>query len=239
MKERKLEIYGSRDPRDVPAYGLLEAARYLGIPVSTLRSWTLGQRYRVRGGARFFQPLIEIADAERRFLSFVNLFEAHICDALRREHHVSLQRIRTAIEIIQKRYPNSRHPLAEHRFATAGVDLFIEEYGNLIGLAQNGQLAMRDCLQRYLKRVDRDASGVVVRLYPFTRSSRPPEAPRVVVIDPRVLYGRPVIAGTRIPTAMVYERWRAGESMERLAADYSRSRDEIEEALRCEQAQAA
>lgn len=194
--ERKLRIYGGRDPRDVPAYGLMEAARYLGIPVSTLRSWTLGQPYQVRGMDRFFRPVIEIADMERRLLSFLNLFEAYICDALRREHHVSLQRVRTAIEIIRKLYPDSQHPLAEHRFATVGVELFIEEYGQLIGVSQNGQLAMRDCLQRYLRRVDRDRFGLVVRLYPFTRSIRPPEAPRVVVIDPRVLYGRPVIAGT-------------------------------------------
>ena len=61
----------------------------------------------------------------------------------------------------------------------------------------------------------------------------------MVVIDPRVLYGRPVIAGIRVPTAVVYERWKAGESVETLAVDYSRSRDEIEEALRCEHARAA
>lgn len=223
----------------VPAYGLMEAARYLGIPVSTLRSWTLGQPYQVRGMDRFFRPVIEIADLERRLLSFLNLFEAYIGDALRREHHVSLQRVRTAIEIIRKLYPDSQHPLAEHRFATVGVELFIEEYSQLIGVSQSGQWAMRDCLQRYLRRVDRDRFGLVARLYPFTRSTRPPEAPRVVVIDPRVLYGRPVIAGTRVPTAVVYERWKAGESVETLAVDYSRSRDEIEEALRCEHAQAA
>jgi uncharacterized protein (DUF433 family) len=58
-------------------------------------------------------------------------------------------------------------------------------------------------------------------------------------IDPRISFGRPVIAGTRIATAVIGERWRAGESVEALAADYGRSLAEIEEAIRCETTQAA
>ena len=100
-------------------------------------------------------------------------------------------------------------------------------------------MAIRECLERYLKRVDRDRVGRVARLYPFTRSLRNEATPRVVVIDPIVLYGRPVIAGTRIATAIVYERWKAGESVRELAEDYQRETVEIEEALRCEHPQAA
>ena len=58
--------------------------------------------------------------------------------------------------------------------------------------------------------------------------------PRVVVIDPHISYGRPVLVGTGIPTAVVAERYKAGESIDELAEDYSRSRKEIEEAIRCE-----
>ena len=32
------------DPRDVPAYTVGEAAHYLGVPKSTMRSWFAGQR---------------------------------------------------------------------------------------------------------------------------------------------------------------------------------------------------
>jgi uncharacterized protein (DUF433 family) len=232
-------LYG-RDPRDVPAYGMTEAARYLGIPVSTLRAWTVGQRYRWRGVDRVFQPVIEITDPERRFLSFWNLFEAYVCDALRVEHKVSLQRIRAAIEFIRKTEPDSRHPLVEAQFATAGVDLFVERSGDLFGITAAGtQMAIRACLERYLRRVDRDSLGRVARLYPFTRSRRGEDHPRFVVIDPAVLYGRPVIAGTRIATAVIYERWKAGESLAELAEDYQRTAEEVEEALRCENPAAA
>jgi uncharacterized protein (DUF433 family) len=49
-----------------------------------------------------------------------------------------------------------------------------------------------------------------------------------------VSFGRPVLAGTGIPTAVIAERYKAGESMDDLADDYGRRRLEIEEAIRCE-----
>jgi uncharacterized protein (DUF433 family) len=55
-----------------------------------------------------------------------------------------------------------------------------------------------------------------------------------VVIDPHISYGRPVLVGTGIPTAVVAERYKAGEPIDELAEDYGRSRKEIEEAIRCE-----
>jgi uncharacterized protein (DUF433 family) len=70
-------------------------------------------------------------------------------------------------------------------------------------------------------------------LYPFTRK-RQPDEPKVIVIDPRISFGRPVLTGTGIRTAIVAERYKAGESIEELAKDYSREHLEIEEAIRCE-----
>lgn len=234
MAVQDLRLYGHDDPRDVPAYGMSEASRYLGIPASTLRSWTIGQQYRVRGQHRFFAPVIQIADPGKRFLSFWNLFEAYVCDALRCDHNISLQKIRSAIQFIRRTDPKSKHPLVEKKFATVGVELFIEEYSHVIGASNGGQLGIRAVLEQYLRRVDRDRFGRVARLYPFTRTTRSDEAPRVVVLDPLVFFGRPVISGTRIATAIVYERWKAGESVSALVADYQRSSEEIEEALRCE-----
>jgi uncharacterized protein (DUF433 family) len=43
-----------------------------------------------------------------------------------------------------------------------------------------------------------------------------------------------VIAGTGIPTAVVAERFQAGETIEEIAKDYRRSISEIQEAIRCE-----
>ena len=220
------------DPRELPAYSIPESAHYLRIPRSTLRAWVGGQVCRSNGVTRSFRPIITLPDRHAPLLSFINLVEAHVLDALRREHAVPLQKVRKAIKYLSQ-HLDSRHPLAEQRFETDGVDLFIRQYGQLVNISQSGQLAMRKVLEAYLRRVEWDDLGVVARLYPFTRK-RMIDEPKAIVIDPRISFGRPVLAGSGIPTAVIAERYKAGESVDELADDYGRKRLEIEEAIRCE-----
>ena len=60
-----------------------------------------------------------------------------------------------------------------------------------------------------------------------------------MVIDPNVSFGRPVLAGTGIPTAVIAERFNAGETIAELIEDYNRTPTEIEEAIRCERQKSA
>jgi len=217
---------------ELAAYSLTEASRYLLIPRVTLRSWVAGRNYPTDSGPKFFRPIIELPDEARAGLSFINLVEAHVLDAIRRHHQIPLTKIRQAIDYLRK-HSSSKHPLAEQRFETDGLDLFIDRYGQLINVTQSGQIALRELLKAHLQRVEHDATGAAIRLYPFTRK-RDLEEPRVVVIDPHISYGRAVLVGTGIPTAIVAERYKAGESIDELAEDYGRQRNEIEEAIRCE-----
>ena len=218
--------------RSLPSYGLAEAAHYVRIPEATLRSWTRGRRYPTASGIRQFRSVIQIPNQEKSVLSFTNLVEAHVLSAIRREHRIRLDRVRAAIDYLQRHFP-SKHPLADHNFETDGVDLFVEKYGEFINVSRDGQLEMKQIIEIYLRRIDRDRAGIPVRLYPFTRGISANE-PKSVMIDPEVSFGRPVLVGSGIPTAVIAERYKAGESMEELADDYGRSRMDIEEAVRCE-----
>ncbi len=231
VKKRPLPEAG-QDPRELPAYSLTEAARYLRMPEATLRSWVVGRPYPTTAGQRFFKPVIQLPEDGRPVLSFVNMVEAHVLDATRRQENITLRKVRTAVTFLERNY-HSRHPLAEHQFETDGLDLFMQKAGLLINLSQAGQLAMRVVVAAYLRRVERDVKGLPIRLYPFTRK-RGAEEPRAVVIDPFVSFGRPVLAGTGIATAVLAERFKAGESVEELARDYGRTVLDIQEALRCE-----
>lgn len=232
MAKAGFSFEASQDPRELPAYGIREAAHYLRIPQATLRDWVLGRPYPTGTGITFSKQIIVLPQKDRHLLSFVNLVEAHVLDAIRREHQISLQKARRAFDYLTK-YFHSKHPLAEQNFETDGLDLFVQKYGALINLSQAGQLAIRSLLEAHLRRIDRDATGLPVRLFPFTRK-RLPDEPRAVVIDPYVSFGRPVLVGTGIATAIIAERYKAGESMDELADDYGRERLEIEEAIRCE-----
>ena len=229
---RRRDIYAGRDVLEIPAYSLPEAAHYLRLPVATLRSWVIGRSYPTERGKKWARALISMADRDGRLLSFVNLVELHVLDAIRREHGVHLSRVRQALDYLQRRFP-SKHPLADQIMETDGRDLFIERYGALINVSREGQLGMRKLLDAHLKRIDRDAKGVPIRLYLFTRK-RDVDEPKTVVIDPRVAFGRPVLAHSGIPTAVIAERYKAGESIQELAEDYGREPSEIEEAIRCE-----
>ncbi|HEV3025808.1 MAG TPA: DUF433 domain-containing protein [Pirellulales bacterium] len=218
------------DPRDMPAYSLPEAARCLQLPEATLRSWTLGRNYKTERGQRRFKPLITLPDRHTRLLSFFNLAEAHVLSAFRRHHGVRLAHIRSALNYVSKKF-GSPHPLIDQRFETDGAKLFIRELGKLVDASAYGQVVMEEVLS-HLERFDRE-DQVVARLYPFTRSRSMP-SPRCVLIDPRFSFGRPVLSQSHAATAVIAERYRAGESVDELADDYGCKRLEIEEALRYE-----
>ncbi len=186
----------------------------------------------MRKGQEFFKPVIFLAQKNPAMLSFVNLIEAHVLDAIRRVYGVALPAVRSTIEFLRKEF-GSKHPLAEQRIETDGKDLFVRRFGQLITASKGGQLAMPELIDAYLRRIQRDERGFAVRLYPFTRK-RDLEEPKVIVIDPHVSFGRPVLVGTGIKTIVIAERYKAGESIHELADDYGRERLEIEEAIRCE-----
>jgi hypothetical protein len=91
------------DRRDVPRYGIEEAARCLGMSAATLDSWVNGRKYPTAGGQRFFKPLIELPTPGS--LSFYNLVEAHILLSTRKKHKVEMPSIRRAIDYVRKTYP--------------------------------------------------------------------------------------------------------------------------------------
>jgi uncharacterized protein (DUF433 family) len=220
------------DIRQLPSYRITEASHYLRIPVSTIRCWIFGQNYPISKGKSRSQPLIKLPDKDLPLLSFLNLCEIHVLDAIRREHEISLQKVRTALEYVIKVFGDER-PLIDKKFETDGVDLFVSEYSQLINVTKGGQIEMKECLQAYLKRIEYDKHGIVSKMYPFTRK-REFNEPKNIVIDPHLSFGRPVVRGTGIATLAIAERYKAGESVGELAADYSIPNQQIEEAIRCE-----
>jgi len=83
------------DPREMPAFPLVEAAHYLLIPLATLRSWVRGRHYPTTRGKRFFKPIIDLPDPKLPSLSFINLVEANVLNAIRREHNIKGRTPRT------------------------------------------------------------------------------------------------------------------------------------------------
>lgn len=228
-------LYGGNDPRELPAYGLTEAARYLHMPFATLRSWVAGRTYPLQqGGTGSFEPLIRAADPHGVRLSFVNLVEAHVLRALRTQHGVPIRAVRPALTYAEQELNIDRLLVSDELLTHAG-ELFLERYGELVNLSRSGQLAIKKVLEAYLQRVERDDRALPIRLYPFLTATAE-DRRRSVVIDPRVSFGQPTITDSGIRTAVIVRRIDAGESVTDLAMDYGIPPELIEEAVVFEQA---
>ena len=218
------KIHRDDDIRYLPSYSVREAALYLRLPVSTLRAWI--------GRQKNFEPLIVPAQTKPPALSFINLVEAYVLASIRREHGISMSKVRNGMGFISDRF-SSAHPLAEKDFETAGISLFLTEAGIVYDISKgSGRMVLKEIIERYLRRIERGPDGLPEKLYPFSRTGEPDE-PKLIMIDPRISFGRPVLSARSIPIENIVERYKAGESMRELAKDYECAQADIEEAIRC------
>lgn len=243
-RRRDLTLYKGRDPRELPIYTVEEVSKCVHVPISTIRTWVFGAAWTPTATQvqRYYEPLLVPSDPQKKTLSFINLVELHVLSAIRRLHKIKMYKTRDAILHLRKRY-ETLHPLAEVDLQSDGVSLFVQESGLLVNFTEDEQYVMRVLIEVHLRRIER-TNGLASRLYPFTRLPRisdgkVEELPKYIAIDPFVSFGRPVIAGTRIPTEIIAERWDAGDSVTDLAEDYGRQVVEIDEALRFERSQLA
>lgn len=231
-----LDIYEGRDPRDIPAYSFREVTVGIGVPTSTLRAWCVGQ-------PNFEHVLTLPADwSEHHALSFFNLIEANVVAELRRRHKVPMARVRTALEFLAKNVPVP-HPLAETELTvTPNQRVHIIHDGRRIDISAGGQWPLDAVVRNLLRRVHRGPRGILLffpRLAPprGTEISEDDYAP--IVVNPEVCFGRPVIAGTGIPTDVIADRYLGGDSIEKIAEDYDLSEEHIRAALRFERVREA
>jgi len=214
----------SGDVREHPRYSLEDAANFLRIPLSTMKAWVRGQHYKsgATGRTIHFSPLIVPASPSQGLLSFYNLAEAHVLRATR-DRNVPLPNVRRALEYVREQLPASDHPLLTYDFSTSGKSMFIEHLGDTINATAHGQKAMRELLEKYLHRIDRDELGMPIQIYPMNTN--------YLAINPMLSSGQPVVKGTRIMASVLSARKKAGESYDDLAQDFHLTHSQIEQAI--------
>ena len=211
------------DPRDTPNYTLREASGLLEVPRSTLAAWVKGRSYETQQGERRWPALLGVGKG--RLLSFHNLVELQVLAALRREHGVSVPKVREALDYLRDKLGVERPLLHRAFLVDHGCNLFVEHYGHLIEASASGQVAMRAVLAEYLKTLDYDEAG-------WVRAWKPIPYAGMVSLDPVVAFGRPVLVGTRLPVEVLCDGFLAGDSPESLAESYQEPAERVEQALR-------
>jgi uncharacterized protein (DUF433 family) len=177
-------------------------------------------------------------------LSFSQLVEAHLMRALRAEERVRMSKLRTALAVAEKKY-GIRHLMLSRDLRAAPGELFLERYGDLINLTRADQLAMKLVWEAHLKRVEWDVNGAN-KLFPFLPdfvsiqgfSAQEKAKDRVIFIDPKVAFGRPVLVSKGIRTSAIASRINADEDPDAVAHDYEIERYEVDAAIAYERAAA-
>jgi hypothetical protein len=122
----------SFDRFDAALYTVAEAARYLDVPDSTLRSWTHGYRHHVSGRPDVLgQPVLTAvprARANGPVIAFIGLAEGLVLTAMRRSG-VPLQRIRPALARLSEEF-GLRHALASQRLYTDRAEMVVDHTKN-------------------------------------------------------------------------------------------------------------
>jgi len=219
----------------VPIYSLADVARYLNAPLFSLFRGASGDRWR-QGPL----PIRRTPDRlpQYSFAEFAALYFKAASFHLLRDWSSALDDegneafVREwdefTAEVTRQWEREIEHgvtPLITNRFFDAPDDPF-----PMLSPARATLLSELRALT--FERIEYDR-GAPLRLYPFTRDpSR--EAPRVVAMDPAVRFGRPALVGSGIPTEILGERFRAGDSVTELAEDYGLPTGDIEEAIRFE-----
>ncbi len=200
----------------VGLYSIPEAARIIGTPPSTLRSWVKSYTSTVRGKEIIRKPVIPRAlGSNQPVLTFIELMELLSVKGFR-EAGVSMATIRKAAQRGIGRL-NTPYPFASHRFETDGKHIFAalqnEEDGhtNFEDIVRSQQ-AMEQVIIPLFHRFDFRTNHLIGAFWPRTKQGR-------IVLNPFRSFGKPLDAETGVPTAALYDARRANQSetLERIA----------------------
>jgi uncharacterized protein (DUF433 family) len=208
----------------VGIYSVSEASRLTGVSARRVRGWLAG--YEDAG-----EPALrgQLQPVEGRIaLGFLDLLEIRFVKHFL-ERRVSWRTIRLAAAKARLRF-HTDHPFALRRFVTDGRDIFAataeETVDRRLEDLVRDQYAMFAILEPLLTEgIEFDEAGMASSWRPDDR-----HLPQVV-LDPRRSYGHPIVSSAGVPTARIYEAFRAGNGVERIAAWFQIEPAEVRQAV--------
>jgi len=212
----------------LPTYQFSEAARMTGTRPQTIARWFRG--YEVPGHR--MRPVLPSDGSPR--LSYLQLVEVAFV-ATFRKCGVKLEALRQAREYSVNTL-RSDYPFAQLSFKTDGVHVFhtLAEFEgdgwkdeHVIATDAGGQVVWGSAVADRLNQFEYE-NGVAARWHPRGRQS-------LILVDPRIAFGAPVIADTGVPTWAIKDRVKAGEELQEIQDDFGLTRQQLEEALSFEE----
>lgn len=211
-------------------YGIPEASRLLRMSRSRIRRLMLGYTWRLKSGEPTSSPPVihgQLPKYESHVeLGFLDLVEAlAIKGMLEGSPPIPWRDVRLAHDAAM-RMLNTTHPFATHRFKTGGREILISvgketESKALLNMVTN-QLSFEKLIEPYVKEAI-DYEDLAKMWWPIGRD-------RSVVIDPKRHFGQPIVE-QGVPTSILFQPYRAGRSIESIAAWYEVNEQAVKDAI--------
>lgn len=226
---RQTAAMGTTSVLDRRIYVMSDVDLYVGLPPGTARRWIDGYS---RGG-RTYQPVIRSQQTSDETVAWGEFVETRLLAGYR-NREVSLQRLRETVQVLRDQL-GTAYPLATATpyLDVAGRELVLKiqeaegvDRALRLVVVRNGQLVLTEPAQEFADKAVFNAQGRGVSQL-RTEDDTPD-----VRIDPLRQTGQPVVRS--VPTAVLAEGFRAGESVEVLADLYELTHDQVLQAIRYE-----
>jgi uncharacterized protein (DUF433 family) len=197
-------------------YTFADVDRQLALPFGTARRWIDGYD---RGGVHY-PPVVRAERTRDEAVTWGEFVEARLLAEFR-TRGASMQRLRPAVVLLRQEF--GPYPLAhaspfldvEGRELVRRVQDQVGVHGlEMLMVVRNGQTMMSAPVNHFVEDI------------------QPARYGRLISFDPLRQYGRPVVRG--VPTEVVAEQFRAGESTETIAELFDLTTEQVEQALRFE-----
>ena len=223
----------TNDPRFTQAlYTVPQAARLVGMSVSTLDTWAHGYERRPQSRPVVKQgPVITSVKThgDGRSIPFIGLVEATIVQAFR-ETGLSMQKIRRALELLTDQ-GELNHALASRQMFSDGANVLYDyarrerdKQMRLLTVVSTGQRVFHEVIQQYLTRITFGDQWATELIVPVT--TRP-----LLRVRPLIADGEPLFISGGAPLSAIRSRAQAGESVKSIARDYGIPVADVREAL--------
>ncbi|HZB88269.1 MAG TPA: DUF433 domain-containing protein [Terracidiphilus sp.] len=222
LKQKPVRKPG-QDLRTLPTYTIPEASGFLAINPRTLFSWYEGA-----------EPILKASGylGSTHLLSYRDIEEAYRVYLLRERFDFSLQFLRKSM-LNARRMFGSQHPLQRAEAIKECLkDIVYDKPARgtrprtITSLGQRpGQQIVEEVVNLFGERIETGSFIFPWRFAATDHASRP------VSMNPNIMSGRLVVAGTRIPVYVLLDGKRAGMSMAEIANDYGIDDELVKKAL--------
>jgi len=211
-----------------PVYGMSQVDWILRLRSGTARRWIDGYQ---RNG-RSYPPIVRLAQTDDEIVTWGEFTEARLLSEFR-DAGIPIQRMRPAVEGLREQF-DRLYPLAYARpyLDERGRELVLKVQEKVglerqlrLVVVRSGQLALTTEADQFVRSMDFGDTGVVQRMHPLPDLEH-------VWLDPLRQFGEPVVRS--VPTAVIAEQARAGDTPARIASLYELRDDEVWQAIRYE-----